>query len=36
MRTILTRLAVWRNCALLSALLLAVSAACHGTGSRCH
>lgn len=34
MKTNLTRLAVFRSSALLSALLLAVCAACHGTG--CH
>jgi len=36
MRTILTRLAVLRTGALLSAFLIAVCAACHGTGSGCH
>jgi hypothetical protein len=36
MRTILTRLAVFRTSAFLSAFLLAVCAACHGTGSGCH
>lgn len=36
MRTIVTRLAVFRTSALLSALLVAVCAACHGTGSGCH
>ena len=35
MRTILTRLAVLRTGALLSAFLIAVCAACNGTGYGC-